>query len=100
MYQKISGAMSQYVLGLSLFYLVFVRPQGYFQKRNPILEDHINYFFDFRGVITRAGPMRPRMRATADAVVIEPEDVCKMPPVTPHERACLAFIPKWTFDFR
>ena len=62
---------------------------------------NIDYFFsDFRGVITRAGPMRPRMRATADAVVIEPEDVCKMPPVTPHERACLAFMPKWTFDFR
>jgi hypothetical protein len=42
----------------------------------------------------------PRMRSNADAVVIEPEDVCKMPPVTPHERACLAFMPKWTFDFR
>ena len=60
----------------------------------------IIFFSDFRGVITRAGPVRPRMRATADAVVIEPEDVCKMPPVTPHERACLAFMPKWTFDFR
>ena len=40
-----------------------------------------------------------------DAVVIglldeEDEDVCQLLPVKPHIRACLAFMPKWTFDSR
>ena len=40
-----------------------------------------------------------------DAVVIQEDqseemDICKLPPVTPHLRACLAFMQKWTYDFR
>ena len=54
------------------------------------------YFFN-RGGFTRGGPSGPAV--DGDAVVVE-EDVCKMPPVTPHLRACLAFIRKWTYDFR
>ena len=53
-----------------------------------------------RGVVARMGPMRTLAGPTSDAVVVEHADVCKMAPVTPHLRACLAFIQKWTFDFR
>ena len=40
-----------------------------------------------------------------DAVVIQEDqseemNICKLPPVAPHLRACLAFMPKWTYDFR
>ena len=42
-----------------------------------------------------------------DAVVIssvpeedDEENICQLPPVTPHLRACLAYMPKWTFDSR
>ena len=59
-----------------------------------------------RGVVARMGPMRTPMSTlavknpTSDAVVVEHAEVCKMAPVTPHLRACLAFIQKWTFDYR
>ena len=42
-------------------------------------------------------------RVVSDAVVIQEDeegDICKLPPVTPHLRACLAFMQKWTYDFR
>lgn len=48
-----------------------------------------------------------RTALTDDAVVIssvpeedDEENICQLPPVTPHLRACLAYMPKWTFDSR
>ena len=59
---------------------------------------------------TAATPRRvmfqSRSAMTDDAVVIssvpedEEENICQLPPVTPHLRACLAYMPKWTFDSR
>jgi hypothetical protein len=47
---------------------------------------------------------RPPVGGPTDAVVLGPTPVddvlCKLPPVTPHLRACLAFIPMWTYDSR
>ena len=40
-------------------------------------------------------------RTEDDAVVIEEEEnICKLPPVKPRVMACLAFIKKWTHDYR
>ena len=43
-----------------------------------------------------------RTRVEDDAVTLEnvSGDLCDLPPVSPHQRACLAFISKWTFDTR
>lgn len=52
---------------------------------------------------------RARGVVANDAVLLGPlpmigddenEDICSLPPVTPTLRACLAFIPKWTYDAR
>ena len=39
------------------------------------------------------------MGPVVDAVVVE-EDVCKMPPVTPNQKKCKAYIEKWTYVSR
>ena len=52
-----------------------------------------------RGMV-RSGP---KVTIENDAVVLgQPpeEDICQLPPVTPHLMACMAFMPKWTFDAR
>ena len=65
------------------------------------------YFDDSMGIGMRTG-FGTRMTVPRiiedDAVVIQEdqseENICKLPPVTPHLRACLAFMQKWTYDFR
>ena len=65
------------------------------------------YFDDSLGIGMRTG-FGTRMTVPRiiedDAVVIQEdqseENICKLPPVTPHLRACLAFMQKWTYDFR
>ena len=58
-------------------------------------------------VILRSGGGRPKVTIENDAVVLsnqrpslEEENICQLPPVTPHLMACMAFMPKWTFDAR
>ena len=66
------------------------------------------YFDDSLGIGMRTGfgtrISVPRI-VEDDAVVIQEDqseemNICKLPPVTPHLRACLAFMQKWTYDFR
>lgn len=61
-----------------------------------------------RGLQPRMGfrsPMGQPSLVENDAVVLEnvedeSADICNLPPVKPHLRACLAFMKKWTFDAR
>ena len=50
-------------------------------------------------VMLRRGP---KVTIENDAVILglPEEDICQLPPVTPHLMACMAFMPKWTFDAR